>query len=174
MSPSLIWSVTFENYLFINPFNATGIFLYPLKTPENPGFLIFPGGIEKDQGHEMDQFVENKHYQTKSKKSTEKKVSYFFQMFPNSFLLHFLGNKKIETVYVDVHSQYLSEILHCWNIPLCRSIKILKLWGFPDYKISFSVKMNSQHWLLKPLKCSHMLLFLSKQLFKNKFFNCEP
>ena len=61
----------------------------------------------------MDQLVENKHYQTKSKKSTEKKVSYFFQMFPNGFLLHFLGNKKIETVYVDVHSQYLSEILHC-------------------------------------------------------------
>ena len=35
----------------VNPFNATDLFLYPLKTPEN--FLIFPGGIEKGQWYEM-------------------------------------------------------------------------------------------------------------------------
>ena len=31
-----------------NPFHATGLFRYPLKTF---GFLMFPGSIERDQGH---------------------------------------------------------------------------------------------------------------------------
>ena len=30
-----------------NPFHATGLFIYPLKT-ENRGFLMFSGGIERD------------------------------------------------------------------------------------------------------------------------------
>ena len=39
-------------YLF-SPFHATDLFLYPLKTPENPGFVIFSGVIERDQWNEM-------------------------------------------------------------------------------------------------------------------------
>ena len=34
----------------VNLFNATSLFLYPLKTR---GFLIFSGGIERDQWYEM-------------------------------------------------------------------------------------------------------------------------
>ena len=33
-----------------NSYLATGLFLYPLKTS---GFLMFSGGIEKDQWHEI-------------------------------------------------------------------------------------------------------------------------
>ena len=35
---------------FINPFHATGPFRYPLKTSEH---LMFSGGIERGQWHEM-------------------------------------------------------------------------------------------------------------------------
>ena len=35
-----------------NPFHATGFFLYPLKTS---GFLMFSGGKERNQWHEMGQ-----------------------------------------------------------------------------------------------------------------------
>ena len=34
-----------------NQFHLTGLFLYPLKTSEVSGFLIFSGGIERDQSH---------------------------------------------------------------------------------------------------------------------------
>ena len=34
-----------------NQFHPTGLFLYPLKTSEVSGFLIFSGGIERDQSH---------------------------------------------------------------------------------------------------------------------------
>ena len=53
-----------------NPFRATGLFLYPLKRLEDLwfsdvlrgyrkrpvalGFLMLPGGIERDQRHELD------------------------------------------------------------------------------------------------------------------------
>ena len=36
-----------------NPFHATGLFRYSLKTSENLWFFIFSGGIERDQWHEM-------------------------------------------------------------------------------------------------------------------------
>ena len=36
-----------------NPFYATGLFLYPLKTSKNPGFVMFSGGIERNKRHEM-------------------------------------------------------------------------------------------------------------------------
>ena len=36
-----------------HPFHATNLFRYPLKTLENKGFLMFSGGIERDQWHEM-------------------------------------------------------------------------------------------------------------------------
>ena len=32
-----------------NPFHATGLFRYSLKTSENLWFFIFSGGIERDQ-----------------------------------------------------------------------------------------------------------------------------
>ena len=35
----------------INPFHATGLFLYPLETSETFYFLMFSGGIERDQWH---------------------------------------------------------------------------------------------------------------------------
>ena len=43
----------------LNPFHATGLFRYPQQTSENQrysdvrGFLMFLGGIERDQWHEM-------------------------------------------------------------------------------------------------------------------------
>ena len=37
----------------LNPFHATGIFLYPLKKSENLWFSDALRGIEKDQWHEM-------------------------------------------------------------------------------------------------------------------------
>lgn len=33
--------------------HVAGIFLYQMKTSENPGFLIYTGNIESDQWHEM-------------------------------------------------------------------------------------------------------------------------
>ena len=37
----------------INPFHATGLFLYPLKTSEKQKFLLmFSGGIERVQLHD--------------------------------------------------------------------------------------------------------------------------
>ena len=36
-----------------NPFHATDLFRYPLETSENQNFLMFSGGIERDQWHEM-------------------------------------------------------------------------------------------------------------------------
>ena len=43
---------TIKNY--INQNYVTGLFLYPLKTSKIRFFLIFQGGIEKDQQHEME------------------------------------------------------------------------------------------------------------------------
>ena len=37
----------------INPFHVTGLFLYPLKTPENMWFSDVLKGAERDQLHEM-------------------------------------------------------------------------------------------------------------------------
>ena len=39
----------------INPFHATDLFLYPLKTLENKiDFLVFSAGIDRNQRHDMD------------------------------------------------------------------------------------------------------------------------
>ena len=43
--------------LIVNPFHATGPFLYPLKTSENSGFLMFSGVIEIDQWHKIGKYV---------------------------------------------------------------------------------------------------------------------
>ena len=42
------------NLTYINPFPATGLLLYPLKTSENLWFsdVFREGGIERDQWHE--------------------------------------------------------------------------------------------------------------------------
>ena len=37
----------------IKPFNITDLCLYPTKTAKKPGFLMFSGGIERDQWHGM-------------------------------------------------------------------------------------------------------------------------
>ena len=37
----------------LNPFNATDLFWYPLKTSENQRLLMFSGVIKRDQWHEM-------------------------------------------------------------------------------------------------------------------------
>ena len=37
----------------IHPFHATELFRYPLETKKPKGFLMFSGGIERDQWHEM-------------------------------------------------------------------------------------------------------------------------
>ena len=37
----------------INPFHASGLFLYPLKTSETSAFLMFSGGTERDQCHDI-------------------------------------------------------------------------------------------------------------------------
>ena len=54
-----IWKLSEKFYakLSFNPFHATGLFLYLLKTSsENVRFLkMFSGGIERDQWHEIDQ-----------------------------------------------------------------------------------------------------------------------
>ena len=39
--------------LVLNPFHATGLFTLPENIRQNRGFLMFSGGIEKDQWHEM-------------------------------------------------------------------------------------------------------------------------
>ena len=56
---------------FINPFLATGHFLYPWKQ-KTKGFLIFSGGIERGQWHKMGQYHRRVHIQT-----TEKNVFFF-------------------------------------------------------------------------------------------------
>ena len=53
VSKGIIVSVFLEKVILsqdLNPFHASGLFLYPLKTR---GFLMFSGGIERDQWHEM-------------------------------------------------------------------------------------------------------------------------
>ena len=35
--------------MIVNPFNATDLLLHPIKTTEDKEFLIFSGGIERDQ-----------------------------------------------------------------------------------------------------------------------------
>ena len=43
-----------EQTWYFNPFHATDLFRHPLKTSENcRGFLMFPGGITRDQCNEM-------------------------------------------------------------------------------------------------------------------------
>ena len=39
-----------HNIQHISPFHATSLFLYP---PETRGFLMFSGGMERDQWHEI-------------------------------------------------------------------------------------------------------------------------
>ena len=39
-------------FLLTYPFHTTGLFLYPLKT----GFLMFSGGIKREDYHEMDYY----------------------------------------------------------------------------------------------------------------------
>ena len=46
------WKYIFSNYNTLDPFHVTGLFLHPLKTK---GFLMFPGGVERGQWHEMGQ-----------------------------------------------------------------------------------------------------------------------
>ena len=45
--------ISFKPTSHLNPFHATGLFRYPLKTSEYKGFLMFSEGIERDQWHEM-------------------------------------------------------------------------------------------------------------------------
>ena len=47
-SKKLDWIII--NNKFINSFHVFGVFLYPQKTSETRGFLIFSGGIERDSG----------------------------------------------------------------------------------------------------------------------------
>ena len=45
-----------EGLLFLrhfNPYYASGFFLYPLEKSETQGILMFSGGIEREQWHEM-------------------------------------------------------------------------------------------------------------------------
>ena len=42
-----------DEYHGFNLFHATDLFWYPLKTSENQMFLMFSGGIKRDQWHEM-------------------------------------------------------------------------------------------------------------------------
>ena len=50
---------TYIFLLFLNPFNSTALFLYPLKTTgfllefHATDFLVFSGGIGRDQWHKM-------------------------------------------------------------------------------------------------------------------------
>ena len=46
------WQISYT-LVVINTFNATGLFLWPLKTSENPWFFMFSGGMKRDQWHEM-------------------------------------------------------------------------------------------------------------------------
>ena len=46
----------------LNPFHATSLFLYPLETSENYMFLMFSGGIERDQCYEMNQVLTFQHF----------------------------------------------------------------------------------------------------------------
>ena len=48
-------SITTKNKFFMlyNPPHSTDIFLYPLKTSETRGFLMFLRGTERNQWHEM-------------------------------------------------------------------------------------------------------------------------
>ena len=43
----------FEVFRELNEFYSTGLFLYLLKLSETSGFLLFSGGIERDQWDEM-------------------------------------------------------------------------------------------------------------------------
>ena len=46
----------YEGLLFLrhfNPYYASGFFLYPLEKSETQGILMFSGGIEREQWHEM-------------------------------------------------------------------------------------------------------------------------
>ena len=38
----------------INPFHATGLFLYPLKYHKTSSFMMFSGGKKRDQWHNLD------------------------------------------------------------------------------------------------------------------------
>ena len=48
-----LWYKTVRKIL-INPFDATDLFLYPLKRQKTRSFLMFSGGIERDQWYDMD------------------------------------------------------------------------------------------------------------------------
>ena len=39
--------------IVLNTFYASGLFLHPLKTSETFGFLMFSGGVERNQWHEI-------------------------------------------------------------------------------------------------------------------------
>ena len=57
-----VFSFFFENHVIciyffsktaFKPFHATGLFLYPLKHQKTSCFLMFSGGIERNQWHEL-------------------------------------------------------------------------------------------------------------------------
>ena len=43
----------------IKPFHTTGLFLYAWEHQKIKGFLMFSGGIERDQRHEMGNYFNN-------------------------------------------------------------------------------------------------------------------
>ena len=43
-------AVRFQLFIRRNPFHATGLFLYPLKTSENLWFSVFSVAIKRDSG----------------------------------------------------------------------------------------------------------------------------
>ena len=46
----------------VNPFDATGFFLYPLKTSKTRSFFMFSGGYKRDYWHEIGNFFCNRKY----------------------------------------------------------------------------------------------------------------
>ena len=60
----------------LNPFHATGLFLYPLKISEN---LWLSGGIKRDQWHEMSSWVNHSLFQIQHKVQHKHWNEPFFQ-----------------------------------------------------------------------------------------------
>ena len=64
--------------ILLNPFHATGLFLYRLKTSENFQFSV-PGGTERDQWHEMGS-GNSLQYLDALKRDTEKSLHLIFTL----------------------------------------------------------------------------------------------
>ena len=47
------WIINVLNVFLVDPFHATDLFLYSLKTPENQRFSDVSRGTERDKWHEM-------------------------------------------------------------------------------------------------------------------------